>query len=123
MPVQRRSPGHGAWPQSRVDVTPAADLTADYPLRTAARARVQTHDGREFSHQQSDYEGSPTQPLSWDRVVEKFHWLAEPFCDEGLRAEIVEAVERLDDNPIGDLTGLLSAVSPAATRPRGAVRF
>jgi 2-methylcitrate dehydratase len=108
---------------ARVEVTPAADLTADYPLRTAARVRVQTHDGREFGHQQSDYEGSPTQPLSWDRVVEKFHWLAEPFCDEGLRAEIVDAVERLDDNPITDLTGLLSAVSPEATRPRGAARF
>ena len=47
---------------ARVDVKPAADLTADYPQRTAARVHVVTHDGREFSREESDYEGSPTRP-------------------------------------------------------------
>jgi 2-methylcitrate dehydratase len=108
---------------TRVDVRPAADLTAAYPERTAARVHVVTHDGREFSHEQSDYEGSPTRPLSWERVVQKFHWLAEPFCGDGLRGEIVDAVERLDDGPVTDLTRLLGAVSPHATRPRRTVRF
>lgn len=108
---------------SRVSVEPAADLTANYPQRTEARVRVVTHDGREFSHQQSDYEGSPTRPLSWERVVEKFHWLAEPFCDDGLRREIVKAVEHLDEGPITGLTGLLGAVSPVAVRRRTAPRF
>ena len=65
-------------------VKPAADLTAAYPQRTAARVHVIYADGQTvFSREQSDYEGSPTRPMSWDRVVEKFHWLAEPFCDEG----------------------------------------
>ena len=65
---------------ARVDVKAAADLTADYPRRTAARVHVVTRDGREFSREQSDYEGSPTRPMSWERVVDKFDWLAEPFC-------------------------------------------
>jgi len=108
---------------TRVDVTPAADLTADYPQRTAARVHVVTRDGREFSREESDYEGSPTRPLSWERVVEKFHWLAEPFCAEGLRSEIIAAVDRLDEITIGELAGLLGAVSPIAQCPRSRLRF
>ena len=108
---------------ARVEVKPAADLTADYPQRTAARVHVITHDGREFSREESDYEGSPTRPMSWKRVVDKFHWLAEPFCDEALRADIIAAVEHLDEIPGAELTGLLGAVSPTAQRPRSKPRF
>ncbi len=108
---------------ARVDVAPAADLTADYPRRTAARVHVVTDDGREFSREQADYEGSPTRPLSWDRVVDKFDWLAEPFCDQALRADIVAAVEHLDEIAVAELAGLLGAVSPAPQRPRGKARF
>jgi 2-methylcitrate dehydratase len=108
---------------ARVDVKAAADLTADYPRRTATRVHVVTRDGREFSREESDYEGSPTRPMSWDRVVDKFHWLAEPFCDEALRADIVAAVEHIDEIPAADLTGLLGKVSSAAQRPRSRPRF
>jgi 2-methylcitrate dehydratase len=108
---------------SRVEVKPAADLTADYPQRTAARVHVVTHDGRQFSREESDYEGSPTRPMSWERVVDKFHWLAEPFCGEALRADIIAAVEHLDEISVAELTGLLGAVSPTAQRPRGKPRF
>lgn len=108
---------------ARVDVRAAADLTADYPRRTATRVHVVTRDGREFSREESDYEGSPTRPMSWDRVVDKFHWLAEPFCDEALRADLVAAVEHIDEIPVADLTGLLSKVSSAAQRPRSKPRF
>ena len=108
---------------ARVEVTPAADLTADYPRRTAVRVHVTTHDGRTLSREESDYEGSPTRPMSWDRVVDKFHWLAEPFCDKVLRGDIIAAVERLEENPIAELAGLLGAAGPAAQRPRSKQRF
>ncbi len=108
---------------ARVDVKPAADLTADYPHRTAARVHVVTRDGREFSREESDYEGSPTRPMSWDRVVEKFHWLAEPFCDETLRADIIAAVDHIDEIPVAELAGLLGAASPTAQRPRSRLRL
>ncbi len=107
----------------RVDVRAAADLTADYPQRTAARVHLLTRDGREFSREQSDYEGSPTRPMSWDRVVDKFGWLAEPFCAEPLRDDIVAAVDHLDEIPVAEFAALLGAVSPTAPRPRGAARF
>ncbi len=108
---------------ARVDVRPAADLTADYPQRTAARVHVVTRDGREFSREESDYEGSPTRPLSWERVVEKFHWLAEPFCDEALRAEIIAAVDHIDKISTAELAGLLGAASRTAQRPRSRIRL
>ncbi len=108
---------------ARVDVEPADDLTADYPQRTAARVHILTHDGREFTREQSDYEGSLSRPMSWERVVEKFHWLAEPFCDAALRADIVAAVDHIDEIGIAELTGLLGAASRVARRPRSRVRF
>ena len=108
---------------TRVEVRPADDLTADYPQRTATRVHVSTRDGREFGREESDYEGSPTRPMSWQRVVDKFDWLAEPFCDAALGADIVAAVEHIDEIPIGKLTALLGAVSPVATGPRSKPRF
>ena len=108
---------------ARVEVKPAADLTAGYPQRTAARVHLVTRDGREFDCEQADYEGSPTRPMSWERVADKFHWLAEPFCDQALRADIVTAVDHLDEIPVADLTGLLGAASPVAQRPRTKPRF
>ncbi|MCW2649125.1 MAG: 2-methylcitrate dehydratase [Mycobacterium sp.] len=102
----------------RVSVSPADDLTAAYPARTSARVHITLKDGRSFDREQSDFEGSPTRPMSWQRVVDKFHWLAEPFADDTLQADIVSAVEKLDAIPITELTGLLGAVSPTPKRPR-----
>ncbi len=103
---------------TRVDVRAAADLTQAYPERTSARVHIACHDGRDLHREQSDFEGSPTRPMSWDRVVEKFHWLAEPFADSGLRAEIIRAVSQLEKIPVAELAGLLGAVSPSVQRPR-----
>ncbi|OBA72143.1 2-methylcitrate dehydratase [Mycobacterium sp. 1554424.7] len=108
---------------ARVDVKAAPDLTEAYPQRTAARVHVVMRDGREFGREQSDYEGSPTRPMSWERVVDKFGWLAEPFCDEALRDDIVAAVDHLDEIPVAEFAALLGAVSPSARRRRGRVRF
>ena len=89
-----------------------------YPERTSARVHVVLRDGRTLSREQSDFEGSPTRPMSWDRVIEKFDWLAEPFVDDALRSEIVSAVESLDRISVSELADLLSAVSPTPKRAR-----
>lgn len=108
---------------ARVQVKAAPDLTAAYPERTEARVHIALNDGRELHRAQSDFEGSPTRPMSWDRVVEKLHWLGEPFADAALRAEIIDAVWRLDEISVGELAGLLGAVSPEAQRPRTSGRL
>lgn len=102
----------------RVTVIAADDLTAAYPERTSTRVHIETHDGRNFDREQSDFEGSPTRPMSWNRVVDKLNWLAEPFAQDTLRADIIRAVKQLDDIPIAELTGLLGSVSPTVQRPR-----
>lgn len=104
---------------TRVGVNPAAD----YPARTAARVHLLTKDGRELMCEQDDYEGSPTRPMSWERVGDKLRWLAEPFCGEALCADVIAAVDHLDEIPIAELCGLLAAVSPRAERPRTSPRF
>jgi len=103
---------------ARVAIKAAPDLTAAYPERTSVRVHIALTDGREVNREQSDFEGSPTQPMSWERVVQKFHWLAEPFADAALRAEIIDAVDHLDGISIDELAGLLAAVSPQVQRPR-----
>lgn len=103
---------------ARVNVSPAADLTEAYPQRTQARVHIVLNDGRDLHREQSDFEGSPTRPMSWDRVVEKFHWLAEPFAAAALRDEIVDAVRGLDGIRVAELAALLVAVSPARQRAR-----
>lgn len=108
---------------SRVDVKAAPDLTEAYPERTAARVHVVLRDGREFNREQADFEGSPTRPMSWDRVVEKFHWLAEPFADGTLRDELIAAVDELDRITVTELAGLLAKVSRHSRRPRSRGRI
>jgi 2-methylcitrate dehydratase len=102
----------------RVDVVPADDLTADYPLTTPVRVHLTLTDGRRRSREQTDFEGAPTRPMGWDRVVEKFHWLAEPYADAALRADIIAAVADLDTIPVGTLTALLARVSRTPERAR-----
>jgi 2-methylcitrate dehydratase len=55
--------------------------------------------------------------LSWERAVEKFNWLSEPFADAELRHNIIEAVMKIDERPIADLMNLLGKVNPKAVHP------
>ncbi len=102
----------------RVEVYPDDAFTRGYPRTTPVRVTVTTKRGRELIREQSDFEGAPTRPLSWDRVVEKFHWLSEPYADAELREQIVAAVHDIDSRPITELTTLLGRVSPTAARER-----
>ena len=60
-----------------------------------------------WTKEQHGYEGGPANPLSWDRTVEKFHWLSEVFADEDLRSKLIHAVQRPDTTALSDLMDLL----------------
>lgn len=100
---------------ARVSVRPDAAFTERYPRELDARVTIRTRDGRTLRREQRGYEGGLGDPLSWERAVEKFEWLSEPFADAHLRGRIVEAVEGLDGLRIRDLTSLLCEVQPRAT--------
>jgi hypothetical protein len=57
----------------------------------------------EFRRGNLGYEGGIDNPMSWDRVVEKFHWLSEQFADASLRKELIHAVQELDAKPLSAL--------------------
>jgi 2-methylcitrate dehydratase len=74
---------------ARVEVHPDEHFTARYPRELNARVTIYTKDQRELVKEQLGYEGGLTNPMSWDRTVEKFHWLSEPFADEDLRGRLI----------------------------------
>ena len=106
---------------ARIECRPDAQLTARFPQELGARVTVRTKDGRDLAVEHVGYKGGLDQPMSWDRVVEKFHWLSEAYADEQLRSRIIDAVQEIDSRPISHLMGLLGQVRPnavyATTRP------
>jgi 2-methylcitrate dehydratase len=103
---------------ARVEVRPDEALTARFPKELAARITVRTRDQRVLVKEHLGYEGGLDQPMSWDRVVEKFHWLSEAFAEEDLRNRLIQAVHQLDVRPISDLMDLLAQVRPTPVFPR-----
>jgi 2-methylcitrate dehydratase len=101
----------------KVEIYPDEILTARYPGELGARITIQTKTGKILEREQSDYEGGLGNPLSWEREVEKFNWLSEPFADATLRNDIIELVAELDQHSIEDLMNLLTKVSPRAIFP------
>jgi len=100
-----------------IECHPDAQLTARFPKELSARITVHTKDHRTLVVEHIGYEGGLDKPMSWDRVVEKFHWLSEVYADERLRDRIISAVEELDSRPISYLMALLGQVQPSATYP------
>jgi 2-methylcitrate dehydratase len=102
---------------ARIECCPDAQLTARFPQELSARITVHTKDGRELVVEHIGYEGGLDKPMSWDRVVEKFHWLSEAYADEQLRSRIIGAVQEIDSRPISHLMDLLGQVWPRAVYP------
>src|SRR6202046_798582 len=95
---------------ARVEVRPDEQFTARYPRELNARITIYTKDQRILVKEQLGYEGGLSNPMSWDRAVEKFQWLSEPFADQHLRSRLISAVQELDERPVSDLMLLLSQV-------------
>jgi 2-methylcitrate dehydratase len=102
---------------TRVEVRPDEHFTARYPKELNALITIYTKDNWILVKEQVGYEGGLTTPMSWDRTVEKFHWLSESFADEDLRGRLIEAVQQLDSRRTSELTDLLAQVRPAAVFP------
>jgi 2-methylcitrate dehydratase len=103
---------------ARVEVHPDERFSGRYPRELSAAITIRTKDGGVFVKEQHGYEGGLNRPMSWDRTVDKFHWLSESFADEDLRNRIVQVVQQLDARPISDLMGLLGQVRCTPVYPR-----
>ena len=105
----------------RVDVRPAADLSARFPAEHACRLRVHLAGGATLAVERSDYEGFLTRPMSWERAREKFELLVAQAVEPGLAAELADAVAALEELETRDLTALLARAGERETT-KGAVR-
>lgn len=103
---------------ARVEVRPDEQFTARFPKELCARITVYTKDRKALTREHIGYEGGIDQPMPWDRVVEKFHWLSEVFADEALRGDIVKVVQELDARSVSDLTALLARVRTTQCFPK-----
>jgi 2-methylcitrate dehydratase len=103
---------------ARVEILPDERFSARYPQELSAAIKIRTKDGRLLEKEQRGYEGGLTKPLSWDRTVEKFHWLSEAFADQDLRNRLIQVVKQLDSRPISDLANLLAFVRCTAVFPK-----
>lgn len=92
----------------KVSVRPDAEFTARYPGEMNSRVSVRLTDGRTLTHHVVDYPGFPTKPFTWEQTVGKFNTLGAPHANGALRAEIVDAVDRLEEITVADLTTLLA---------------
>src|SRR5712671_4320542 len=81
---------------ARIEVRPEEQFTARFPKELWARITVYNKDQRVLVKEHIGYEGGIDNPMSWDRVVEKFHWLSEAFAEASLRDELIHAVQELD---------------------------
>jgi 2-methylcitrate dehydratase len=105
----------------RVEVHPAADLSARFPAEHACRVRVELFGGVTLSAEKSDYEGFLTRPMSWERARQKFARLAGPRVGAELLAELAGVVADLDELKTRDLTALLERAG-ARELTKGEVR-
>jgi 2-methylcitrate dehydratase len=92
----------------RVTVVPDPGFSRRFPDEHACRLTVSLKDGRTFAKEKSDYEGFHTRPMSWAKVEEKFHRLAEDAVDVFRREEIAFAVRHLDGISVKNLMELLA---------------
>jgi 2-methylcitrate dehydratase len=105
----------------RVEVRPAADLSARFPAEHACRLRLHLVGGETLAAERSDYDGFLTRPMSFEDAREKFERLASARVEPELTAELAAAVAALEELETREVTALLARVGARETT-RGAAR-
>ncbi|HWU40428.1 MAG TPA: hypothetical protein VN203_22500, partial [Candidatus Acidoferrum sp.] len=101
----------------KVKVRPVEDYSRRFPNEMPCRVIITLQNGRVVSREKRDFEGFFTRPMSWEEVFAKFERLSAPYVETPLRRRIADAVSRLENIQVADLTRLLAAGSvkgPAA---------
>ena len=93
----------------RVHCVTDPKLDAKAPRQMAAWAEVDTTDGRTLRSELTYPKGDPENPVTWDEMKDKFRLLARPVIGPKRQAEIIAAVESLDQlSDVRQLAALLS---------------
>jgi 2-methylcitrate dehydratase len=94
----------------KIKVVDEPEFDALFPATQSSQVTITTTRGETFTRRVDYAKGDPRDPLSDEEIEAKFHSLAAPLLSEARRAEVVEAIWRLEgvDN-IGSLMALLVA--------------
>jgi 2-methylcitrate dehydratase len=91
----------------RVIIQPDEELSKSFPAEMPCHITITLKSGQVLALEKRDYEGFYTRPLSWEKAVAKFEYLATPYSSKAQRASIVETVTHLEAKDVTQLTGLL----------------
>jgi len=94
----------------KIVVRPSDMYSLWFPREMRCRISVHLRDGSVLVKEKKDYEGFYTRPMSWLSIVKKFEELSKTHEKGPLLREIVEAVDKLEDIEVADLTHLLERV-------------
>jgi len=98
-----------------VTVRSNAAFSRAFPNEMPCRLRLVLTDGRVLDKEMREYAGFYTQPPNWESAARKFDALASAYTTPALRQAIRDAVARLEEIPVSDLTALLAGVRPCPT--------
>jgi 2-methylcitrate dehydratase len=101
----------------KVSIVPRAELSALFPQKLPARLEVELQGGEIMTAAREDYHGFYTNPFDWIAARAKFDSVARSFVAAQQRDAIADVVMSLNERPIGDLTNLLSSVTPTGRSP------
>jgi 2-methylcitrate dehydratase len=99
----------------KVSVRPNHEFTELYPGKMPAKIIVRLGDGRVIEQEVQAYPGLASYPFTWEDAVQKFHALVGGRIDEGLSAEIRDAVHSVENIQVRDLMQLLGCVRQASS--------
>jgi 2-methylcitrate dehydratase PrpD len=80
----------------RVRCVEDPSLEAEFPAKWPASVTITLKSGEAFATRVEYPKGDPENPLSWEELIEKFHFLSAPVFTPEKREEIVRRVRRLE---------------------------
>ncbi len=100
-----------AMAKVRLDPRPELFGKAEAEASYGARVTVETVDGETFEAEMRSAPGGPSNPLSEERWLKKFHACAETVLDRSSSERLADSIARLDDEgALKELTALVERV-------------
>jgi 2-methylcitrate dehydratase len=100
----------------KITIRPREDYSHRFPDEMPTHLIVHLKDGHVVEKEKKDYEGFFTRRMSWERAVRKFNNLSSNYASEELQTKIINAINRLDELYVSDLTKLLGQIRGARER-------
>jgi 2-methylcitrate dehydratase len=92
----------------RIRVRSSPEYSMRFPEEMPCRVEVQFKIGVQLDNEKNSYRGFHADPMHWTELFDKFRRLTRPFIERSLQREIIDAVDRLDEIEVAELTSLLS---------------